>query len=424
MAYLSPELPRWLPTSESELESAARAGLLKETHYLDLKREVEPGKGPNKELARDLAQFAIDGGTLIIGLDEGGGATPALSPVSLNGLAERIEQVARSVPDPPLPVRTSVIHSSANPAQGYVLVEVPVSGTAPHMVDGIYFGRGDKTRTRLSDSEVLRLHHLRTRSEVAVEQLLNEYIARDPFEEKERQQAHLFVVAAPVAPRREMALRLLHDPGANTRLYDLVNRSPRVPNTGQVMSPDLSMAGSLQPRSDGVALAGGLTRQRTVQRDRGPYSVEDVLEIEFTENGAVRLLMTRLSDTPRALADQVMFEIALPLFGRCVVGIASEVADRIGYAGPWVFGVHADRIAGLSAHFGGSNFGEARLWPSDAPSFRETTLASTDEIAQTPGAVTQRLVGRFLRTLGLQNSPRYAAWVTDAAATQPTPGSA
>lgn len=417
--YLSSEQPRWLPATEADLAAAAGGGLLEETHYLDLKRELEPGKGANNELARDLSQFAIDGGTLIVGVDEQEGGPPALTPVELDGLAERIEQVARSVPDPPLPVRTTTISSDAGVGRGYVLVHVPVSGTAPHMVGNIYYGRGDKTRTRLSDAEVLRLHQARAGTEDVVRGLLDDYVARDPVEVHERRQAHLFVVAAPSAPRREMALELLHDSNASARLFDLVNRSARVPDTGQVMAPSLSMASSLQPRSDGVALAGGLTRERTLDPDHGPYQREDALEIEFTESGAVRLLMTRLSDT-LSEGQKVLFEAAVPLFVRCVVGIATEVADRTGYSGPWSLGVHADRIGGLPANLGQNYYGDARVWPADAPSYRETTVASTDELAQTPGAVTRRLVGRFLRTLRLQNGPKYAQWVTDADLVAPT----
>jgi hypothetical protein len=43
--------------------------LLEEVH-IDIKREIPSGRGANRELARDLASFAIDGGLYIIGVDE------------------------------------------------------------------------------------------------------------------------------------------------------------------------------------------------------------------------------------------------------------------------------------------------------------------------------------------------------------------
>lgn len=61
---------RWTPITETELLDAVAVGLLEETHYLELKGQLDSGSGGNKELARDLAQFAIDSGTLVIGVAE------------------------------------------------------------------------------------------------------------------------------------------------------------------------------------------------------------------------------------------------------------------------------------------------------------------------------------------------------------------
>ncbi|MFC9587852.1 hypothetical protein ACFVJ8_34185 [Streptomyces yangpuensis] len=72
-------------------------------------------RGDNKELARDLASFAVDGGTLIIGVQENKESrTFELAPQPLNGLPEKIEQVARTLPDPPLTVITEEISSAAD----------------------------------------------------------------------------------------------------------------------------------------------------------------------------------------------------------------------------------------------------------------------------------------------------------------------
>lgn len=411
--HLSSGQPRWHPASEDDLARAAAIGLLEETHYLDLKRELKSGTGANKELARDLAQFAIDGGTLLIGVAEHQDAPPSLAPVDLDGLSERIEQIARAVPDPPLPVRTSTLASRVDPARGYVLVHVPVSGTAPHMVDGVYYGRGDKTRIRLSDAEVVRLHQTRAGTDDVTHQLLDAYVARDPVPLELRRQAHLFVVAAPLAPRPEMALGLIHEPNNHSRLYDLVNRSHHQPGTPDLFAPEVRQADSLQHRSDGVALAYGLTAERALQGDR-VFNTEDALEIEFTEEGTVRLLTTRLSDTLTS-GEEVLFEGVPVVLVRRTLSTAAAVAEHTGYAGPWALGVHADKLAGLRAHMRGNAFDDDRRLPVDMMVYRQTATASTDELVQTPGAVTKRLVGRYLRALGLQNAPSYAPWLSDQA---------
>jgi hypothetical protein len=80
------------------------------------------GTAANKELARDLGQFTIDGGVLIIGADAGDETTPpSLTPVDLARLTERIEEVAANRVDPPLHVRIQTIAAAGQPGKGYVL---------------------------------------------------------------------------------------------------------------------------------------------------------------------------------------------------------------------------------------------------------------------------------------------------------------
>jgi len=50
-----------LPVDEGQLRTMVAQGLLDEGHSLELKRELAPGKAANKELAKDLCQFTIDG---------------------------------------------------------------------------------------------------------------------------------------------------------------------------------------------------------------------------------------------------------------------------------------------------------------------------------------------------------------------------
>jgi hypothetical protein len=70
----------------------------------------------NKELARDLGQFTIDGGVLIIGVDEGDETTPpSLTPVDLARLTERIEEVAAKPGRPPA-ARPHPDHRGGRPA--------------------------------------------------------------------------------------------------------------------------------------------------------------------------------------------------------------------------------------------------------------------------------------------------------------------
>ena len=144
-----PGSPSWQPRTEADIEAARLQGHLTEGHHLDIKREIPAGAAGNKELAKAMASFAIDGGALVVEVDE---ATPLplLKPVSLKGLPERIEQVGLQGVTEPLIVRTIVVPSDADPDKGFVVVVVPPSGRGPHMVDGRYYGRNDKTKYTLS----------------------------------------------------------------------------------------------------------------------------------------------------------------------------------------------------------------------------------------------------------------------------------
>lgn len=78
--YLSPAHVRVPLATEHDVEAALRADLLEENHFLDLKREVKVGKAQNKETARDLAQFAIDGGTVLIECERSAFPEPSKTP--------------------------------------------------------------------------------------------------------------------------------------------------------------------------------------------------------------------------------------------------------------------------------------------------------------------------------------------------------
>jgi hypothetical protein len=97
-AYLGPDRPRWSPKDEADIREVVEQGWLVESHHIDVKREVGDGRGDRKETARDLASFAVDGGALLIGVDEDKpNRTFSLAPQPLDGLMEKLEQVAAFV---------------------------------------------------------------------------------------------------------------------------------------------------------------------------------------------------------------------------------------------------------------------------------------------------------------------------------------
>jgi hypothetical protein len=91
----------WQPTTLAEVQTAIDNGLLEESHFLDLKRELSSAQSATRDIAKDIAAFAIDGGLILIGVDEGPPVT--INPIPLDGLAERVEQIGLMAVTEPAP---------------------------------------------------------------------------------------------------------------------------------------------------------------------------------------------------------------------------------------------------------------------------------------------------------------------------------
>ncbi|MFE3126660.1 helix-turn-helix domain-containing protein [Streptomyces hydrogenans] len=394
-----------MPKTEADLQAAVDGGLFEESHYLDLKKAPN-SKGDNKELARDLVSFAVDGGTLIIGVQENKDSrTFELAPQPLNGLPEKIEQVARTIPDPPLTVLTEEISTAAGDGTGYLIVHIPASPVAPHMVDNRYFGRGDKTKYQMGDAEVLALHTRRRSTEADALALLRKEMDEDPLRDVGTQ-SHLFLVAQPTAGRRDMCLPITGAKDWNQRLHTLIHRALGAPRTRAALSgmgfrPDLSSAHQGHRRARGVALSSSGLGAGRIYTPEGRSSTEDVIELQLFEDGGLRLLMTRLSDAPRQSessdeAEQVIFDAAAVVFTRHMLELIRLISEDVGYHGNWAVAVGANRLHGRR-RWSQSLFTSYHRYSADT--YEESTGATLAELRDAQGTVTRRLLGPLLRSL-------------------------
>ncbi|WP_454341578.1 AlbA family DNA-binding domain-containing protein [Streptomyces albogriseolus] len=396
-----------MPKTEADLQAAVDGGLFEESHHLDLKKAPN-SKGDNKELARDLSSFAVDGGTLIIGVQENKESrTFGLAPQPLNGLPEKIEQVARTIPDPPLNILTEEIRAAADDGTGYLIVHIPASPVAPHMVDNRYFGRGDKTKYQMGDAEVVALHARRRNTEADTLALLRTEMDEDPLRDVGAQ-SHLFLVAQPTAGRRDMCLPITGAQDWNMRLHTLVSRVQKNQTLREVranhgFSPDLSHAHQGHRRARGVALSSSSLRSDRTHVADGSWGEEDVIEVQLFEDGGLRLFMTRLSDNPNRQAseneeEQVLFDAGAVIHTRHMLELIRLVSEDVGYHGNWVLAVGANRLRGRRRYSGQSYFPSNYRYSADT--YEECTGATLAELRDAPGAVTRRLLGPLLRSLG------------------------
>lgn len=396
--------PGWLPSTELELLRAAENGVLDERGTgLELKQELGKGKSANTELAKDLASLAVGGGILIIGIvdvthRDVNDFASALHPVSLDGEAERIDQVALSKCDPPLMTRCTVIESERRPGLGYLVVEVPASPQAPHMVEGRYWGRGGSTKRALGDPEVVLYHQRRELWDRDATAALAAYIERDPWVSARLHQnlAHFFFVAEPRPGHTGMALEI---EGRSSR-YWLREHAPAWA-TG--FAPDQSTR-----RVDGWAVSLALSPGRvpTIVSAEGERFLA---EVELGEGGEVRCYW--------AGASQLDEDSDVLLFDRELTQLTFEAARFIGrlssatqYGGQWVLGLGVTRLRGArSATVGyGSDFMPS---PYVGEEYKEVARCTTLEVQEHPGAVVYHLIGRLLRSLGSEGHAAVATFL-------------
>ncbi len=253
-------------------------------------------------------------------------------------------------------------------------------------------------------------------SENGALELLERQIERDPVPSSARKQAHLFAVAEPVSPRSEMLLSHLDFnslPGLVRNACEVeVVRLATGASGG--FSPGIESASQYSRRSDGAALSTpNLTPDRSFVPDAynsGQFH-EDLVDVELSEDGGVRLLMTRLSDDPGDGYGQRLFEAAAVIYVRQIIGLAAEIAERTEYSGLWQLAVGATGIKGLAPYTGQGQDSWGPIHAFEDDNYRRGALASSADLMEKPGTLTSRLLGRFLRQLGRE--ARFTQALTD-----------
>jgi hypothetical protein len=386
-------------------------GLLDEGHALELKRELPPGKAANKELARDLGQFTIDGGVLIIGVDEGDETTPpSLTPVDLARLPERIEEVAANRVGPPLHVRIQTIPAAGQTGRGYLLVVVPPTPSKIHMVDGRYWARGEKARYPLSDAEVQRYHQLVLKGQRDAAELLDVEVRRDPAAAAGlTAHAHLFGIAQPVGARPDLLERVIGGSGPRG-WHEFLHGQVRSGSAGRPLnpgwSPDLPGIGEPSRRARGWALSSPNIRPGRIVEVPGPdpllrnVDVEKrLLDLEVNEDGGLRVFCGRASDTLRDDVECVIDGLVIGLTKRLVL-VAETIANTTDWLGSWDFGI---AVAGLRGLVSLRLVQHGQDWlaaPFSEEEYGETVRATYERVVKDPDSIVADLTGRLNRALG------------------------
>ena len=407
----------FFPRTAHELLDALKTGVLVESLTFDAKADLEPGPRGNARLAVDMAAMAVAGGLIAVGVAEDRDdsvRTLVAHPIALAGLRERISQVGLSRIDPPLHTTTrplSIQDASATPVAdseveepvnetGFLLIAIPPSPDAPHMVDGKYRGRADTTNYVLGDADVRRIQSQRRRAQPDIAQDLRRAIERDPTTPELRQHAHLFVVARPVVATSPTMLQ----ERLGGRWQKWIHTLAETPRLG-IFEPDLPSASNNTARR----ASGWAVSSHVIQRDRtlGDNPTEDELvELEVDEDGSLRLFCGRASDSLRN-EDKTRwaFEDLLAGLTWRVIRAAAEVSDFTSYFGNWDMGVALTNARGVSSYAVRQQGRWISPYRYSEETYEQTTQTTYAEIHENRMAVLERLVGRLNRALNDDTIP-------------------
>lgn len=393
--------PLTSPSSFADLRQAVGDGILVETHHVEFKAGLGTGSPPvNSGAAKDMASLSVDGGRLYYGVAESNGHA-SVEPIPTAGLRERLDQIARTLCDPPLQVFTSVHEDPTSESRGVVVVEVPPSADGPHMVDGRYHGRSDTTTYRLSDMEVNRLHAARAARAVSADDVIDAEIHDDPMTPEWPGPGRLYAVARPLASRSDLLTDHLFTPA----FTELLRNTSRVDIAGSAPTWDY-LDRSATPRADGVGFGCYETVGRRYQpnrSDRGPKTA--MIDLEVHDDGTVRLWATGLADTVHNFIAGVdvkaVDEATAATLVRNLIEAVANIAKLSDYGGRWsvvvgLVGIR-DHIAARIARGPGS----MTRYTADRY-VQARSLVSTEAIDQ-PDRVVDALMFRLRRGLGVSD---------------------
>lgn len=397
----------WVPANEDELRSALGSGDLRESHSYEFKRELGMTSGARAETARDLASLMIDGGVLIVGVDEDKeDRSFTLAPVALRGQIEALEQIAALRIDPRATIHATEIESGGGDGTGYLVGVVPPSASAPHMVQGVYYGRGERTRERLTDAQVMRYQRIRSADGERAESALLEIEAADPVPPEQANNGHLYLVAVPVSAPPRVAEDLAW---TSADVLEVLRGA-------EAKLPDVLLEADPSPYS----LRWPVRRQHgtswtSLNPNHTDWTIDEdgAMSAEIRDDGSIHVFVGRLTDLwerrPGRGEELLLIDALLIANAYRILFWAAELGRRIGYAGAWDIGISGNGMLGASS--AAIETRPSHMLPIErtsfpAAEFRELARATAWDIAHQPGAIVDRLVGRVLRAVGTTDEMR------------------
>jgi hypothetical protein len=375
----------WMPKTEAEIVDAVTSGALSESSIFEAKSEIDKD---NKETARDIAAMTTNGGVIVYGIAEDAQKRlTILNPILLKNTPERISNIiSTSISERP-EVFITTIPTANDPSVGYLVVVIPQSPRAPHMMiaggDNRYYSRNATGKYRLVEADVSRIYAQRAEWDRNREKLLDQFIAENP---PSGQQGFFYLGAWPVVRREEM-LEAVFSTNVQTELQYLLH----------VASNDLIFSGT---RFAGDFMSFDMCkREATGLKWWYPHRPEEPslrTEIRFGDDGTVKLL------SARAILEhednRLIFEQLLASLSKRFVYVLGQLYSKCAYIGPVDIGVAILNIQGATSR---ATYQQIRhplhdaSFRFDAPEYRKLLRVSSMQFSEPHNTLAEELLSKF-----------------------------
>jgi hypothetical protein len=285
---------------------------------------------------------------------------------------------------------------------GYLVVEVPASPDAPHMVDGAYWARSDTTKYRCSDADVRRILQSRADGRHDAAGLLEAEVARDPTPDDLRENAHLFIVARPLLPVDLHAA--LAQAGTTLRAWiqHQLHHDGFGPQARNWWDPDLrGTASNATLRARGAALHSYCMGPDRGLQPNGPAGIDEasLLDLEIDEDGTIHLFCGRGSDRSSQSGNKVLFTGLVGGLLLRVVAAAAAISEAASYQGPWTIGLALTNLRGTLSWEVQQDFGRSGHTAYSEDEYRMVIEATTADLTHHEDEILGKLTGRLCRAL-------------------------
>ena len=384
----------WIPQSAEEIERAVQSGHLQETLILDAKEDLAP---KSKSIAEDVAAIANEGGVLIYGVGQNEHKhLTELHPVPLKDAGERVNNIVQTSLSPPPRIEILPRPTTPDGAMGYLVVVVPLSPDAPHMVivdkDHRYYGRSTLGNVRLSEGQVAQLYARRRVWERDTNVLLASLLPQASLQPNDKF-GYLHLGSWPVGSPPDLVDRARKDRSAQSLFSELIRASDD-PSVFRVtgIPPAFTYGAPWHIQPDGW---DAYLSQAPLDQARNPAGV---LDMQVNHDGAGTLFCGRVAQ--RRDETMILFEDKIAETTTRFFWMMGQLYHQAGFLGPVDLGIIVTGIQGaISAKALGDHVFPGIYPPFKLPEYRRIApRVPATALARDPRSVAQQIVLPLIQT--------------------------